>query len=135
MLTSDNNEIETIINQHNKYIKSNNWDAYVKLFNYDSEVKEDLISFLKDSKNQSSKEGIHGIKSIRLVSIELSNDPEFSSKGDYVYDVLPDMEVHNTSEFYMNGVTHHIFVFNMTSGGLKIETVYFRGLADKKGRN
>lgn len=64
------------------------------------------------------------------MSMKLSNDPEFSSKGDFVYDVLLDMNVHTTSEFYLNGVSRHIFVFNKTSNGLKIETVYFKGLID-----
>lgn len=134
VFASNNNEAEAVINQYIKYIKSNKWDEYVELFNYDSEVKEHLLSFLKDSKNQSNKEGIHGIQNIKLVGLELSNDSEFNSKGDYVYDVLLDMKVHKTSEFYMNGVTHHVFVFNMTNEGLKLDTVYFKGLAIENNR-
>ena len=91
-----------------------------------------MLLFLKDSKNQAKKEGIHGIQNVKLVSIELSTDPQFTSQGDYVYDVLLDMKVNKASEFYMNGVTRHIFVLKMTSDGLKIETVYFKGLADKE---
>ena len=129
--TYENTEVEAIINQYVDSIKSNKWKAYVGLFNYDEDVKKDLLLFLKDSKNQAKKEGIHGIEDIKLVSIKLSTDPEFISKGDYVYEVLLDMKVHKASEFYMNGVTRHIFVFKRTNGGLKIETVYFKGLADK----
>lgn len=51
VFASNNNEAEAVINQYIKYIKSNKWDEYVELFNYDSEVKEHLLSFLKDSKN------------------------------------------------------------------------------------
>lgn len=69
------------------------------------------------------------------MGLELSNDSEFNSKGDYVYDVLLDMKVHKTSEFYMNGVTHHVFVFNMTNEGLKLDTVYFKGLAIEKNED
>ncbi|MEC1177165.1 hypothetical protein P9B03_01595 [Metasolibacillus meyeri] len=129
---TSNNEAEAIIQQYIEYLNFKKWDEYVELFNYDNEGKEDLLSFLKDSKNQSKKEGIHGIQEIKLVSMKLSNDPEFSSKGDFVYDVLLDMNVRTTSEFYLNGVSRHIFVFNKTSNGLKIETVYFKGLIDDK---
>ena len=121
-------KIEPIVHQYIEYIQSKKWDEYVGLFNYDSEVREDLLSFLKDSKTQSNKEGIHTIQDIKLVSMELTSDPEFSSKGDYVYDVLLDMKVHKTSEFYQNGISRHIFVFNETNEGLKIETVYYKGL-------
>ena len=131
VFASDNNEAETIINEYIHSIKSNKWDEYVKLFNYDSEVEEDLLSFLKDSSNQSKKEGIHGIQNIKLVSIELTSDPEFTSKGDYVYDVLLDMKVHKASEFYVNGVSLHVFVFNKTNEGLELETVYFKGEQSK----
>ncbi len=131
ILAYNNNKAELIINQYIDSIKSNKWDAYVELFNYDEATKNDLLSYLKDSKNQAKKEGIHGIKDIKLVSVELTTDPEFISKGDYVYDVLLDMKVNKTSEFYMNGVTRHVFVFRMRGDGLKIETVYFRGLVGK----
>lgn len=129
---TNDNKAETIIQQYIDYLNSKKWDEYVELFDYDNEQKEDLLSFLKDSKNQSKEEGIHGIQKIKLVSMKLSNDPEFSSKGDLVYDVLLDMNVHTTSEFYVNGVSRHIFVFKKTSNGLKIETVYFKGLIDDK---
>ena len=62
--------------------------------------------------------------------MKLTSDLEFSSKGDYVYDVLLDMKVHNTSDFYKNGISHHVFVFNETNEGLIIETVYFKGLVE-----
>ncbi len=131
IFASENNEAETIINEYIHSIKSNKWDEYVKLFNYDSEEEEHLLSFLKDSSNQSKKEGIHGIQNIKLVSLELTSDPEFTSKGDYVYDVLLDMKVHKASEFYVNGVSRHVFVFNKTSEGLELETVYFKGEQSK----
>src|SRR5690606_17247797 len=67
----------------------------------------------------------------KLVSMSLTNDPEFISKGDYVYDVYLNMKVHDNSKYYMNGDTHNIFVFNKTGSGLKIENVYFKGLAYK----
>ncbi len=128
---TSNNEAETIIQQYIEYLNFKKWDEYVELFNYDNEGKEDLLSFLKDSKNQSKKEGIHGIQEIKLVSMKLSNDPEFSSKGDFVYDVLLDMNVHKQSEFYTDGITRHIFILNKTNEGLKIETVYYKGLVDE----
>lgn len=125
-------EAVTIINQYIEYILLNKWDEYIDLFDYDSEDRANLLSFLKDSKNQASKEGMHGIQNIKLVSMVLTNNPEFILKGDYVYDVLLDMKVHEVSEFYMNGITHHIFIFNKTNEGLIIETVYFKGLAEDK---
>ena len=127
---SNAHEIEPIIHQYIESIQSKKWDEYVGLFNYDSGTKEDLLSFLKDSTKQDNKEGIHTIQTIKLVSMELTNDPEFSSVGDYVYDVLLDMKVHNTSDFYMNGISRHVFVFNETNEGLIIETVYFKGLVE-----
>ncbi|WP_432360645.1 hypothetical protein [Sporosarcina sp. UB5] len=132
---AEGNEVETIILQDIKFINSKMWDEYVEQYNYDSEVSEHFLQFLKDKKKQTNKEGIHTIEKINLVSIELTNDKEFSSissNGDYVYDVLLDMKVHKESEFYMNGVTHHVYVINKTSDGLKIETVYFKGLVDDK---
>ncbi|SHG88650.1 hypothetical protein [Ornithinibacillus halophilus] len=129
-ITSSDNEVEAIILESIEYQRLNKWDEYVELYNYSSEVKEDLLTFLKDSNNQAKKEGIHGIQDIKVVSMELTSDSEFISQGDYVYDVLLDMKVQNPSEFYMNGVTRHVFVLNRTSEGLKIETVYFKGLVD-----
>lgn len=125
-------EAETIIQQYIKYLNSKEWDEFVELFNFDNEGKEELLSFFKDSNAKSKKQGIHEIENVKLVSMSLSNDPEFISKGDYVYDVFLDMKVHDNSEFYMNGVTHNIFVLNKTGSGLKIENVYFKGLADDK---
>lgn len=52
---TSNNEAETIIQQYIEYLNSKKWDEYVELFNYDNEGKEDLLSFLKDSKNVSVK--------------------------------------------------------------------------------
>ncbi|MEC1177163.1 SpoIID/LytB domain-containing protein [Metasolibacillus meyeri] len=62
----------------------------------------------------------------------MTSDPEFISKGDYVYDVLLDMKVHKQSEFYTDGITRHIFILNKTNEGLKIETVYYKGLVDEE---
>ena len=97
------------------------------LFNYDPGTKEDLLSFLKDSTQQDNKEGIHTIQDIKLVNMKLTSNPEFNSRGDYVYDVLLDMKVHKTSDFYRNGISQHVFIFNETNEGLIIETVYFKG--------
>lgn len=124
-------EAETIIQQYIKYLNSKEWDEFIGLFNFDNEGKEELLSFFKDSKAKSEKQGIHEIENVKLVSMSLSNDPEFISKGDYVYDVFLNMKVHDNSEYYMNGDTHNIFVFNKTGSGLKIENVYFKGLAYK----
>jgi len=127
---SNAHEIEPIIHQYIESIQLKKWDEYVGLFNYDPGTKEHLLSFLKDSKKQDNKEGIHTIQDIKLVSMKLTSDPEFISKGDYVYDVLLDMKVHNTSDIYMNGISRHVFVFNETNEGLIIETVYFKGLVE-----
>ena len=127
---SNAHEIEPIIHQYIESIQLKKWDEYVELFNYDSETKEDLLSFLKDRTKQDNKEGIHTIQTIKLVSMKLTSDLEFSSKGDYVYDVLLDMKVHKTSDFYVNGISRHVFVFNETNEGLIIETVYFKGLVE-----
>lgn len=124
-------EAETIIQQYIKYLNSKEWDEFIGLFNFDNEGKEELLSFFKDSKAKSEKQGIHEIENVKLVSMSLTNDPEFISKGDYVYDVILNMKVHDNSEYYMNGDTHNIFVFNKTGSGLKIENVYFKGLAYK----
>ncbi|MCG7342567.1 hypothetical protein MHZ92_00395 [Sporosarcina sp. ACRSL] len=126
------NEAETLILKSIEYQKSHKWDEYVELHNFDSEDKEHLLSFLKDSENQASKEGIHEIQDIKLVGMELTSDPEFWSKGDYVYDVLLDMKVLTPSDIYMNGISRHIFVLNKTSDGLKIETVYLDRLYEHK---
>ncbi|MDN4608560.1 hypothetical protein [Sporosarcina highlanderae] len=128
-------EAETIIQQYIKYLNSKEWDEFVELFNFDHEGKEELLSFFKDSNAKSKKQGIHEIENVQLVSMSLSNDPEFTSKGDYVYDVFLNMKVHDNSEFYMNGFTHNIFVFNKTGSGLKLENVYFKGLAGDKQSN
>ena len=129
---SSTHEIESIIHQYIEYIKVKKWDEYIELYHYDAEVKEDLLSFLKDSENQANNEGINTIQNLKLISMELTSDSEFSSKGDYVYDVLLDMKVHKTSEFYQNGISRHIFVFNETYEGIKIETVYYKGLNDNR---
>ncbi|QTD42917.1 hypothetical protein [Sporosarcina sp. Te-1] len=129
--TSSNNEAETIIHQYINYITSKKWNEYVDLFHYDSEVHEDLLLYLNDQKNQFNREGIHGIQDMKLVSMEVTSDLEFSSKGDEVYDVLLDMKVHKPSEFYENGVSRHMFVFNRTSEGLQLETVYYKGVVQE----
>lgn len=129
VLVSPKSEAETIVHQYIENIRAGNWNEYVELFHYDAKVKEDLLSFLHDEEKQAEKEGIHTILDIKLVSMEATSDPEFNSKGDEVYDVLLDMKVHKPSEFYENGVSRHIFVFNRTGKGLQLETVYYKGLA------
>ncbi|MBB4825397.1 hypothetical protein HNO89_002631 [Sporosarcina luteola] len=132
IFSSSQNEAETIIRQYINYIKSNNWNEYVDLFQYDSETHEHLLWYLNDQENQSNREGIHGIKDMQLVSMEVTtSDLEFSSKGDEVYDVLLDMKVHKPSEFYENGISRHMFVFNRTSEGLQLETVYYKGVVQE----
>lgn len=128
----NSNDVETVIKNYINYIQSNKWDEYVNLFDYEENVKNDLLLFLKNDKNQTAKEGIHGIEAIKLISIKPTNDSEFITNGEYAYDVLLDMRVNKPSEFYMNGVTRHVFVFKMTADGLKIETIYFKGLYNKE---
>lgn len=124
VFNSNNNEAETLIHKSIDYTKSHKWDEYVRLFDFEPEVSEHLLSFLKDGEDQGKQDGIHGIQDIKVVSIELTSDPEFISKGDYVYDVLLDMKVLNPSEFHPNEVSRHRYVLNRTIEGLKIETVY-----------
>ncbi|MCM3710214.1 hypothetical protein [Sporosarcina luteola] len=129
---SDKTEAETLIQKSIDYTKSHKWDEYVGLFNFDPEVSEHLLSFLKDGEDQRKQDGIHGIQDIKVVSMELTSDPEFISKGDYVYDVLLDMKVLNPSEFHINGVSRHIYVLNRIGDDLKIETVYLGTMYEHK---
>ena len=119
---------ETLIKQYIELIESKNWDEYVSLFNYDDETKNDLLEFLQN--HQNSKEGIHGIESIKLVSLNLLDEDQFNIDNKFAYEVLLNTKVSKESEFYMNGITKHTFVFTNTGDNLKIETIYFQGLAN-----
>lgn len=132
IVDSGNNEAETLIHKSIEYTKTHKWDEYVGLFDFEPEVGEHLLSFLKDGEDQGKLDGIHGIQDIKVVSMELTSDPEFISKGDYVYDVLLDMKVLTPSDIYMNGISRHIYVPNRVGEGLKIETVYLDKMYEHK---
>ncbi|MDN4607833.1 hypothetical protein [Sporosarcina highlanderae] len=132
VFVSNKKEAESLIYKSTEYTKSHKWDEYVELFDYEPEVSEHLLFFLKDGEDQGKQDGIHGIQDIKVVSMELTSDPEFISKGDYVYDVLLDMKVLNPSEFHINGVSRHIYVLNRVGEGLKIETVYLDKMYEHK---
>lgn len=132
---NDDEVVSNIVNQYVHYIKSNQWNDLISLFNSPEDVKIDLLEYLNDDNNKKKKEGIFGVNNMKIVKIEPTANSDFSTKGQLVYDVYLDMSVNKQSEFYENGVSLHIFVMNYIDGNLLIETVYYRGLVDNSQPN
>ncbi len=129
---NESDDVNQLVTTYAKYIKTNNWDGYVNLFNYSQEEKDELLKYLNNKNNQKLREGIFGINNIKVIEIEPSNDPDFINKGQFVYDVYLDMSVNKQSEFYENGLSLHVFVMNYVDGNLSIEAVYYRGIVNSK---
>lgn len=128
---SEVDDVHRLVANYAKYIKSNNWNEYVNLFNYSLDEKNELLNYLNDKNNQKLREGIFGINNIKIISMEPSKNTDYIEKGQFVYDVYFDIDVNKQSEFYENGVSLHVFVMNSIDGKLSIESVYYRGLVEK----